>query len=92
MKPLQIQTLELGDGCYMKNGNRTTNFILCAEQIKKKEGKVAYHIEVDIGDEVFEMNISPEDLNRKRFLAGLPAYIEKEAEFYKLLRRSLFEI
>ena len=91
MKPLQIQTLELGDGCYMKNGNRITNFILGAEQIKKKGGKVAYHIEVDIGDEIFEMNILPEDLNRRRFLSGFPAYIEKETEFYKLLRKSLFE-
>jgi len=85
MKPLQIPTLELGDGCYMKSGNRITNFILNAEQIKKRGGKVAYRIEIDIGDEVFEMNILPEDLNRKRFLAGFPAYIEKEAEFYKLL-------
>ena len=91
MKPLQIQTLELGDGCYMKNGNRITNFILCAEQIKKKGGKVAYRIEIDIGGEIFEMNISPEDLNKRRFLSGFPAYIEKEAEFYKLLRKSLFE-
>lgn len=91
MKPLQIQSLELGERCYMKNGIRITNFILCAEQIKKRGGKVAYRIEIDIGDEVFEMNILPEDLNRKRFLAGFPAYIEKEAEFYKLLRKSLFE-
>ena len=91
MKPLQIQTFELGKDCYMKNGNRITNFILGAEQIKKKGGKVAYHIEVDIGGEIFEMNILPEDLNRRRFLSGLPAYIEKEAEFYKLLRKSLFE-
>lgn len=91
MKPLQIQTLELGDGCYMKNGNRITNFILYAEQIKKKGGKVAYRIEIDIGGEIFEMNISPEDLNKRRFLSGFPAYIEKEAEFYKLLRKSLFE-
>ena len=88
---LEIQSLELGDGCYMKNGIRITNFTLYVKKIKKKGGMVAYLFQVDVGGEIFELTILPEELNRKRFLVEFPVYIEKETEFYKLLRKSVFE-
>lgn len=91
MKKLEIQNYEEKNGCYFQNNVQMTNFVLGVKKIMKGAESVNYQLGVNIGNKIYTLNVTPVQIRRQKFLQELPVYIENETEFYRLLRKTIFE-
>lgn len=91
LKKLVLGNYEIKDGCYMKDDVKMTNFTLAVKKIVKEDGEADYEFEVDINGQKVSRVWTSTQICRQRFLQKLSVFIEDEAEFYKLLRRAVFE-
>lgn len=91
MEKLKISYFEEENGCYTQDKKPITNFTVLVKKITGGGKNVSYRFEVDVGGDVYILILTPSQISRQRFLQELPVFIENEAEFYRLLRKAVFE-